>query len=49
MNAIIEKINQALAEVERRAGEAADAAAVEQLRIDYLGRNGLFPENPAGN
>ena len=43
MNAIIEKINQALAEVERRAGEAADAAAVEQLRIDYLGRNGLFP------
>ena len=43
MNAIIEKINQALADAERRAGEAADAAAVEQLRIDYLGRNGLFP------
>ncbi len=43
MNAIIEKINQALAEAGARAASAADAAAVEQLRIDYLGRNGLFP------
>ena len=43
MNAIIEKINRALAEAEARAAAAADSAAIEQLRIDYLGRNGLFP------
>ena len=43
MNAIIEKINRALAEAEARAAAAADAGAVEQLRIDCLGRNGLFP------
>ncbi len=42
MNAIIEKINRAVTEAEAKA-TAADAAAVEQLRIDYLGRNGLFP------
>ncbi len=43
MNTIIEKINQALAEAGAKAAAAADAAAVEQIRIDYLGRNGLFP------
>ncbi len=43
MNAIIEKINRALAEAETRAAAATDKAAIEQLRIDYLGRNGLFP------
>ncbi len=43
MNAIIEKINQAIADAEARVAEAVDAGAVEQVRIDYLGRNGLFP------
>jgi len=43
MNAIIETINRALAEAETKAAAAADGAAVEQIRIDYLGRNGLFP------
>lgn len=43
MNAIIEKINRALSEASAQAAAAGDAAAVEQIRIDYLGRNGLFP------
>ncbi len=43
MNAIIEKINRAVEEAEAKAAAATDAAAVEQLRIDCLGRNGLFP------
>ena len=43
MNAIETKINAALADAEQRLAAAADAAAVEQVRIDLLGRNGLFP------
>ena len=43
MNAIIEKINAAIADAEVKASAAADAAAIEALRIEYLGRNGLFP------
>ena len=43
MNAIIEKINRALEEAAAKAAAASAADAVEQIRIDYLGRNGLFP------
>ena len=43
MNAIIEKINAAIADAEAKASAAVDAAAIESLRIEYLGRNGLFP------
>ncbi len=43
MNAIIEKINAALADAERRLAAAATPAEVEQLRIELIGRNGLFP------
>lgn len=42
MNTIVEQINQALAEAKAKAAAVADAAAVEQIRIDYLGRNGIF-------
>ena len=44
MNEIIEALNRAAAEAEAKAAAAADAAAVEAVRIEYLGRNGLFPE-----
>ena len=43
MNAIIEKINRALEEAAAKAAAASAADAVEQIRIDYLGRHGLFP------
>ncbi len=43
MNAIIDQINRAVEDAAKRAAVAADAAAVEAIRIDYLGRNGLFP------
>ncbi len=43
MNAIIEKINAALADAENRLAAAASAADVEQVRISLTGRNGLFP------
>lgn len=43
MNAIETKIRAALSEAEGKLAAAADAAAVEQVRIELLGRNGLFP------
>ena len=43
MNEIIEAVNRAAADAESRAA-TANAAALEALRIEYLGRNGLFPE-----
>jgi phenylalanyl-tRNA synthetase alpha chain len=43
MNAIIEKINQALADAETRLNAAVSAAEAEQIRIELIGRNGLFP------
>ncbi len=43
MNAIETKIQAALADAESRLKAAGDAAAVEQVRIELLGRNGLFP------
>ena len=44
MNAIIEAVNRAVAEAEAKVAAASDAAALEAIRIEYLGRNGLFPE-----
>lgn len=43
MNAIIEKINQALTDAEKRLNAAVSAAEAEQIRIELIGRNGLFP------
>lgn len=43
MNAIIEKINQALVDAETRLNAAVSAAEAEQIRIELIGRNGLFP------
>jgi len=42
MNVIIEKIEAGLAEARLFAQNAANAAAAEELRVRYLGRNGLF-------
>ena len=44
MNKIIEAIDQAVKEAQTRAENAANPGDLEQIRIDYLGRNGLFPE-----
>ncbi|MCQ2352517.1 MAG: phenylalanine--tRNA ligase subunit alpha [Victivallaceae bacterium] len=44
MNKIIEAINEAVEKAQLRASGAAAVADLEQIRIDYLGRNGLFPE-----
>ncbi|MCQ2377835.1 MAG: phenylalanine--tRNA ligase subunit alpha [Victivallaceae bacterium] len=44
MNNLIESINQAVGEALQRVEAAENAADLEQIRIDYLGRNGLFPE-----
>lgn len=44
MNQIIETINKAVAEAKKRAAVASNSADLEAIRIDYLGRNGLFPE-----
>ena len=44
MNEIIEAVNRAASDAESKAAAAVDAAALEALRIEYLGRNGLFPE-----
>ena len=44
MNDIIEAVDRAAADAEVKAAAATDAAALEALRIEYLGRNGLFPE-----
>ena len=43
MNDIIAEIDRAAAAAESRAASAASGADVEAIRIDYLGRNGLFP------
>ena len=43
MNDIIREIDRATAAAESRAASAATGADVEAVRIDYLGRNGLFP------
>ena len=43
MNAIIEKINAAMAEAEQRLAVAASPDEIEQVRIWLLGRNGMFP------
>ena len=43
MNTILDRIQTALAEAEKRLAGAVEAD-VEQLRIDLLGRNGLFQE-----
>ena len=42
MNEIIEAVNRAAADAEVKAAAAADAGALEALRIEYVGRNGLF-------
>ncbi len=42
MNMIIEKIQAALVDVEKRVAQAADAAELEALRIEILGRKGWF-------
>ena len=44
MNDIIEAVNRAAAEAAAKIAAATDSAALEALRIAYLGRNGLFPE-----
>ena len=44
MNEIIQAVNAAAADAEAKALAAVDAAALEALRIEYLGRNGLFQE-----
>ncbi len=43
MNVIIEKINAALEDAEKRLQNAATPAEIEQVRIELVGRNGLFP------
>ena len=43
MNDIIGEIDRAVAAAESRAASAATGAEIEAIRIDYLGRNGLFP------
>ncbi len=44
MNEIIEAVNRAVADAQAKAAAAVDAAALEALRIEYFGRNGLFQE-----
>lgn len=44
MNKIIEAIDQAVKAAHERAEAATNQIDLEQIRIDYLGRNGLFPE-----
>ncbi len=43
MNKVIEAIEQAVKAAEERLASAADASVLEAVRIEYLGRNGLFP------
>ena len=43
MNDVLQELLKASEEAVKRAAAAANAAEVEQIRIDYLGRNGLFP------
>ena len=42
-NPIIEKINQAISDVEQRLSAEVSAADIEQVRIDIFGRKGMFP------
>ena len=42
-NPIIEKINQALLDVEQRLAADINEADIEQVRIDIFGRKGMFP------
>ena len=44
MNEIIEAVNRAADEAVAKIAAAQDSAALEAVRIAYLGRNGLFPE-----
>ena len=44
MNDIIEAVNRAADEAVAKIAAATDSAALEAVRIAYLGRNGLFPE-----
>ena len=43
MNPVIEKINAAVASAAAKVAAAAAAADIEAVRIEFLGRNGLFP------
>ena len=43
MNDVLQELLKASEEAVKRATAATNAAEVEQIRIDYLGRNGLFP------
>lgn len=43
MNKIIEAVNAAIADAVTRAAAADNPGAIEAVRIEYLGRNGLFP------
>ena len=43
MNPVIEKINAAVASAAEKVAAAAAAADIEAVRIEFLGRNGLFP------
>ena len=43
MNPVIEKINAAVASAAAKVAAAATASDVEAVRIEFLGRNGLFP------
>jgi len=43
MNKVIEAIEQAVKAAEERLSSATDASVLEAVRIEYLGRNGLFP------
>lgn len=43
MNDVLQELLKASEEAVKRAAVAANATEVEQIRIDYLGRNGLFP------
>ena len=44
MNKIIEAVKQAVSAAQKRCAEARTGADLEAVRVDYLGRNGLFPE-----
>ena len=43
MNPVIEKINAAVKSAAEKCAAAAAAADIEAVRIEFLGRNGLFP------
>ena len=43
MNPVIEKINAAVKSAAEKVAAAVNAADIEAVRIEFLGRNGLFP------